>query len=125
VIVGSGVDLCEVDRIRKAVESSHGQRFVERVFTPGEIVYATRKASVYQRYAARFAAKEAAMKALGTGWHGVAWRDFEVVNLPSGRPTLVLHGEAFAIAAKMGVKYIALSLTHTSEQAMAMVILES
>ena len=124
MIVGSGIDLCEVDRIRKAVTASHGVRFVERVFTPGEIAYATRRASVYERYAARFAAKEAAMKALGTGWRGVAWRDFEVVNLPSGRPTLLLHGPAAEIATKMGVRHIALSLTHTAQQAMAMVILE-
>ena len=77
-----------------------------------------------QRYAARFAAKEAAMKALGTGWHGVAWHDFEVVNLASGRPTLRLHGEAAQIAEKMGVKTIQLSITHTAEMGMAHVILE-
>lgn len=124
MIVGSGIDLCEIHRIRKAVESPHGERFVARVFTPGEVAYATRKANVYQRYAARFAAKEAAMKALGTGWHGVSWRDFEVVNLPGGRPTLVLHGKAAEIATQKSVRHIALSLTHTDEQAMAMVIFE-
>lgn len=112
--------------MKKAVESSHGARFVERVFTPREAAYARRKASVHQRYAARFAAKEAGMKALGTGWRGgITWRDFEVVNLPSGRPTLVLSGRAKAIAERMGVKNITLSLTHTAEQAMAMVILEN
>ncbi len=125
MIVGTGIDLCEVDRIRKAVDSDHGARLVERVFTLGEIAYAQRKASPYERYAARFAAKEAGMKALGTGWRGgVTWHDFEVLNLASGKPTLVLHGKGAELAAKLKVRNIALSLTHTAEQAMAMVILE-
>ena len=125
VIVGSGVDLCEVPRIEQAI-SRYGDRFVERIFTPQEIAYANRKANRFERYAARFAAKEAGMKALGTGWRGgIAWRDFEVANLPSGRPTLQFHGRAAQIAAKLGVRNIALSLTHTREQAMAVVILES
>jgi holo-[acyl-carrier protein] synthase len=126
MIVGTGVDLCEVARIRKAIESSHGQRLVERVYTAREAAYAQRHANPYERYAARFAAKEAGMKALGTGWrNGIAWQDFEVANLPSGRPTLKLSGKAAEIAQKLGVTDIALSITHTSEQAMAMVILES
>jgi holo-[acyl-carrier protein] synthase len=126
VIVGTGVDLCEVDRIRKAITASHGQRFVERVFTPQEIAYAQRRANPYERYAARFAAKEAGMKALGTGWReGLSWHDLEVVNLPTGRPTLQLHRRAAEIARKLGAVNIALSLTHTGEQALAMVILES
>ncbi len=124
MIVGSGVDLCEVSRIKDAIER-HGQRFVERVYTDREIAYADRKANRYERYAARFAAKEAGMKALGTGWHGgVRWRDFEVSNLPSGRPTLQFHGKAAEFAKMLGVENISLSITHTSEQAMAMVILE-
>ena len=125
MIVGSGVDLCEVPRIQQAI-ARHGQRFLERVFTPLEIAYADQKANRFERYAARFAAKEAGMKALGTGWRGgIAWRDFEVANLASGRPTLRFHGQAAQIAEKMGVRNIALSLTHTREQALAMVILES
>jgi len=124
VIVGSGVDLCEVGRIKDAV-TRHGRRFVERVYTEREIAYAERKANLYERYAARFAAKEAGMKALGTGWRGgITWHDFEVVNLPSGRPTLQLHGKAAEIAKEMGVENISLSITHTSVQAMAVVILE-
>ena len=124
MIVGSGVDLCEVERIKIAI-SRHGRRFVERIFTEREIAYAERKANLYERYAARFAAKEAGMKALGTGWRGgVAWRDFEVVNLPTGRPTLQFHGKAAEYARRMGVETTSLSLTHTSVQAMAMVILE-
>jgi holo-[acyl-carrier protein] synthase len=125
VIVGTGVDLCEVDRMRKAVEASHGERLVERVFTAREIAYARRKASPYERFAARFAAKEAGMKALGTGWRkGITWHDFEVVNEATGRPTLLLHGRAAEIAAERRVRAIALSITHTAVQAMAMVILE-
>lgn len=125
MIVGCGVDLCEVERIRKAVESAHGARFVERVFTEREAAYARKKTSPYERFAARFAAKEAGMKALGTGWRdGITWHDFEVTRLPSGRPTLTLHGRAAEIAATMRVRNIALSLTHTADQAMAMVIFE-
>jgi holo-[acyl-carrier protein] synthase len=123
VILGSGVDLCEIPRIEAAI-ARYGRRFLERVFTSREIAYADGKANRFERYAARFAAKEAGMKALGTGWHGVAWRDFEVVNLASGRPTLNFHGKAAEIAGKLGVQRVALSLTHTKEQALAMVILE-
>jgi holo-[acyl-carrier protein] synthase len=79
-----------------------------------------------ERYAARFAAKEAGMKAIGTGWnHGVRWRDIEVSRKPGGRPTLLLHGKAAEFASRLGAVNIALSLTHTAEQAMAQVILES
>jgi holo-[acyl-carrier protein] synthase len=124
VIVGSGVDLCEVQRIKDAI-ARYGRRFVDRIYTDREIAYAQSKANLYERYAARFAAKEAGMKALGTGWRGgVAWRDFEVTNLPSGRPTLQFHGKAAEYAKKLGVENISLSMTHTSVQAMAIVILE-
>ncbi len=125
MIVGTGVDLAEVDRIREAIER-HGQRFIERIYTPAEIAYVERKANRYERYAARFAAKEAGMKAIGTGWRGgVRWRDFEVTNLPSGRPTLRFHGAAAQFADRLGVRNIALSITHTAVQAMAIVILEA
>ena len=125
MIIGTGVDLAEVRRIRDSVER-FGARFIDRVFTPGEIAYVERKANRFERYAARFAAKEAGMKAIGTGWkRGVRWQDFEVANLSSGKPTLKLHGEAAKIAREMGVKSISLSITHTSEYGMAHVILES
>jgi holo-[acyl-carrier protein] synthase len=125
MIVGTGIDLAEVDRIRRAFER-FGDRFRDRVFTPTEIAYAESKVNRYERYAARFAAKEAGMKAIGTGWkQGVRWRDFEVVNLFSGRPTLQLHGQAAAVAKKLGVKHVSLSLTHTVAQGMAFVVLES
>ena len=124
MIVGSGVDLCEVQRIKDAIER-HGRRFLERVYTDREIAYAERKANKYERYAARFAAKEAGMKALGTGWRGgIAWKDFEVSNLPSGRPTLQFHGKAEEFAQELAVTNISLSITHTQFQAMAIVILE-
>jgi len=124
VILGSGVDICEVPRIEASVVR-FGSCFLERIFTAREIAYADRKANRFERYAARFAAKEAGMKALGTGWTGgITWHDFEVVNLPSGRPTLTFHGRAAEVAAKLGVRSVALSLTHTKEQALAMVILE-
>jgi holo-[acyl-carrier protein] synthase len=124
MILGTGIDLAEVDRIRAAI-TRYGRRFIERIYTPAEIAYVERKANRFERYAGRFAAKEAGMKAIGTGWkRGVRWQDFEVSNLPSGRPTLKLHGEAARIATQLGVKLISLSITHTSELGMAHVILE-
>ena len=125
MIVGTGVDLAEVPRIRASIER-FGARFIERIYTPAEIAYVERKANRYERYAARFAAKEAGMKAIGTGWrHGVKWQDFEVANLPSGKPTLRLHGVAARVADKLGVRNVSLSLTHTAELGMAHVILEN
>jgi holo-[acyl-carrier protein] synthase len=124
MIVGTGIDLAEVPRVRASIER-FGQRFVTRIYTPAEIAYVERKANRFERYAARFAAKEAGMKAIGTGWRrGVTWQDFEVVNLPSGKPTLRFHGVAAEFARRLGVRNIALSLTHTSELGMAHLILE-
>lgn len=124
-ILGIGTDLAEVDRIRHSVER-FGDRFVNRIYTPREIAYARSKANSLERFAARFAAKEAGMKAIGTGWNfGVRWQDFEVANLPSGRPTLKLHGRAAEIAERLGARYVHLSLTHTSAMALAVVILEA
>src|SRR5271155_5710409 len=125
MIVGTGIDIAEVHRIRQSIER-FGDRFLQRVFTAGEIRYCDSKANRFERYAARFAAKEAAMKALGTGWnHGVRWRDCEVTRMPTGRPSISFHGKAGEFAANMGVKHAALSLSHTAEQAIAQVILES
>ncbi len=125
MIVGTGIDIAEVDRIRAAIER-HGHRFIDRIYTLGEIAYVESKANRFERYAARFAAKEAGMKAIGTGWkRGVRWQDFEVANLPSGKPALKLHGVAAEIAAKLGVQNIALSMTHTASQGMALVIIEA
>jgi len=125
MIFGTGVDIAEVARIRQSIER-FGNRFLHRVFTEGEIQYCRGKANRFESYAARFAAKEAGMKALGTGWnHGVRWRDIEVVRRKGQRPTIQFHGQAAVFAEKLGVKNVALSLTHTSEQALAHVILES
>jgi holo-[acyl-carrier protein] synthase len=125
MIVGTGIDIAEVPRIAASVKR-FGDRFLRRVFTEGEIRYCDAKANRMERYAARFAAKEAAMKAIGTGWnHGVRWRDIEVIRQPGGRPTLTFHHKAAEFAAKLGAKHIALSLTHTPEHAIAQVILES
>ena len=125
VIVGTGIDIAEVPRIADAIKR-YGQRFLNRVFTEGEMNYCESKANRSERYAARFAAKEAAMKALGTGWnHGVRWRDVEVCRAPGGRPTIVFHGEAAQVAARLKAAHVALSLSHTTEQAIAQVILES
>ena len=125
MIVGTGIDIAEVPRIRESIEK-FGERFLNRVFTEGEINYCRSKANFVERFAARFAAKEAAMKALGTGWnHGVRWRDVEVVRAKGSRPTIVFHGKAAEFAARLGTKNIALSLSHTAEQAIAQVILES
>ncbi len=124
MVVGIGTDLAEVDRIGKSVER-FGERFLTRIYTPRERAYAMRKANWAERLAARFAAKEAGMKAIGTGLSGgVSWQHFEVANEPSGRPTLRLSGVALQMANSMGVRRISLSLTHTKTIALAVVILE-
>ena len=124
MIVGTGVDIAEVARIRDAV-GRFGERFLKRVFTPEEVRYCTSKANTEERLAARFAAKEAAMKAIGTGLrHGVTWQDVEVVRHLGGRPGLRLSGKAAEFAAALGCQRIHLSLSHTEDQAIAHVILE-
>jgi holo-[acyl-carrier protein] synthase len=124
MIVGTGVDITEVARIGSAIER-FGERFLRRVFTPEEVRYCTAKANRAERLAARFAAKEAGMKAIGTGLrHGISWQDVEVVRQPGGRPLLRYSGKAAEFAARLGCKQTHLSLTHTAEQAMAFVVLE-
>lgn len=125
MILGTGVDIAEVSRVRETIER-FGDRFLRRIYTEGEVSYCERRARRFESYAARFAAKEAGMKALGTGWsRGVRWRDIEVVRPKGQRPTIQFHGEAAAVAARLGTRNIALSLTHTSDEALAHVILES
>lgn len=125
MIVGTGIDITEVRRIESAIER-FGRRFLERVFTPEEVRYCESKANKAERYAGRFAAKEAAMKAIGTGWsRGVRWQDVEVRRFPGGRPTVAFHGKAGEFAQKLGAVRAHLSITHTEQQAMAQVILES
>lgn len=125
MILGTGIDMVEIERVARSIER-YGARFLERVYTPGEIAYCERKRrNAAESYAARFAAKEAAAKALGTGiGMGVNWRELEVGREPAGRPTLLLHGRAAEIARGMGVRRTSLSITHTDTQSMAMVLLE-
>jgi holo-[acyl-carrier protein] synthase len=125
LVVGLGVDISEVDRIREAM-ARHGQKFLDRVFTPAEIAYCNRHRDSAERFAGRFAAKEAAMKALGTGWsNGVRWVDIEVTRLPSGQPTLSLQGAAREIADRLGMRRASLSITHSGNMAFAQVIFEN
>ncbi len=126
MIVGTGVDIAETARIEQALER-HGDRFCRRVFTPREIEYCEQfKKSKGQHYAGRFAAKEAAFKALGTGWrNGIRWLDIEVTNLPSGKPELRLEGQALEVGNALKVSRVSLSISHTKGYAVAQVIFES
>ena len=126
MIVAIGVDLAEVDRIRDALERAEtGARFRDRVFTAGEQAYCERRRRKYESYAARFAAKEAMMKALGRGWsREVGWTEIEVVREHGGRPMIRVHGKTAAYAAKLGIRRISLALTHTAESALAQVVAE-
>jgi holo-[acyl-carrier protein] synthase len=125
MLVGTGIDLIEVPRIARSLER-YGERFLERVFTDEEIAYCRARASAAESFAARFAAKEAGAKALGTGiQQGVSWKELEVRRARGSRPTLVLSGRARAIAGQLGVTRVSLSLTHTASLAMATVHLEA
>src|SRR5271170_465303 len=125
VIVGLGLDIAEIDRITAAI-TRHGAPILERLYTATEVAYCESHKNKFERYAARFAAKEATMKALGTGWtHGVRWRDIEVANAPGGKPTLRLQGVARQFAEKLGVKNISLTITHSGNLALAQVIFEN
>ena len=125
MLVGLGTDLAEISRVARSIER-FGERFLARVFTPAEIAYCRSKKNFAESFAARFAAKEAAAKALGTGIsQGVGWLEFEVLRAPSGRPSLILHGRAAELAGRLRVTSIAVSLTHSRDTAMAVVVLES
>ena len=124
MIIGSGIDLAEIGRIQQSMDR-YGKRFLDRVYTPAEQAYCLRKRHAAESFAARFAAKEAAAKALGTGIsHGVNWLEIEVVRERGGRPAIQFHGRAAQIAKLLGVAHAALSITHTSSLAMANVLLE-
>lgn len=124
-ITGIGIDLVEVERIR-ALLARHGERFKARTFTEDEVRYCDGCADPAMHYAARFAAKEAGAKSLGTGFaEGVSWMDIEVVRGLAGRPELRLHGGARELADSYGVVRCHVSLTHTKDQAMAQVVLET
>ncbi len=124
MIIGIGLDICEVDRIEAAI-SRFPERFLTRVYTDAERRYCESKPNKFERFAGRFAAKEAAMKAIGTGWkRGVAWREFEVKRLPSGQPVIEFHGKAGEIARGLGVQKALVTISHTTAQAIAQVVLE-
>ncbi|MGD9791297.1 MAG: holo-ACP synthase [Phycisphaerales bacterium] len=117
-----GIDLVPVARLARSIDQ-HGDRFLERVFTSGERDYAHANKRRDEHLAARFAAKEAVFKALGTGWSGgIAWTDVEVTRDESGRPAIVLTGKAATIAASLGIKSWLVSLSHTEDHAIASVI---
>jgi holo-[acyl-carrier protein] synthase len=126
MIVGIGVDLCEVARLRRALDGRSGAKLRERTFTAAEQAYCEQRGRArYESYAARFAAKEAVMKALGTGWGaGVGWCDVEVVREDDGAPALRLHGGAVRVARRLRVHRWHLSLTHTTSWAVASVVAE-
>jgi len=126
-IIGTGIDVIEVARIERALSRPRsGERFRARVYTPGEIEYCeSRGKPRFQSYAARFAAKEATMKALGTGWNrNIGWGEIEVVRRRGSAPTIVLSGKAEAFAARKSVRIFHLSITHTAKEAIAHVIAE-
>ena len=125
MIISTGVDLAEVDRIQAAIAHPRiGRRFRDRVFTPNEIAYCEKKQrGKYESYAARFAAKEAVMKALGRGWGAkVRWLDIEVARARSGKPEILLHDKTAQLAAALGIRRWALSMTHTKQHGLAFVI---
>jgi holo-[acyl-carrier protein] synthase len=125
MVLGVGTDLMEIPRIAQSIER-FGTRFLERVFTAREIAYCRQKKNAAESFAARFAAKEAGAKALGTGIsHGVSWLELEVAREPSGRPVLQLSGRAADRARALGVTRVSLSLTHSREVALAVVVMES
>ena len=124
MLIGSGIDAIEIARIAAAIQQ-FGDRFCRRVYTAQEIAYCHSKRNAAESFAARFAAKEAAAKALGTGIQaGVGWRDIEVTRAPSGRPGLRFHGRALVLARRLRVANTSLSLTHSRDLALAQVMLE-
>ena len=124
MIIGLGIDLCRIERVERFL-LRYGERFTRRIFTPREIEHCTRYSNKAEQFAARIAVKEAASKALGTGWRrGVHWKNFEVAHEISGKPTLRIHGRAAELAAQMSVHNANVSITHDGGVAAAVVIFE-
>jgi holo-[acyl-carrier protein] synthase len=118
-IVAHGIDLVDFPRIEEMAKQ-HGRRFLDRVFTASEQAYADANKNRMEKLAGRFAAKEAILKLMGTGWRGkIAWTDIEIVNNPSGQPKVNLSGEVEKIAKRLGIKHISVSITHTANFAIA------
>jgi holo-[acyl-carrier protein] synthase len=122
-IVGHGIDIVETERIRQMVQS-HGQHFLDRCFTPAEQTYCASSSKRYfEHLAGRFAAKEAVLKVLGTGWRGgIAWTDIEVIKQPSGQPQIALTGESLKIANQLGISHWHISISHIETHATASAI---
>ena len=119
MIVGLGTDIVEIVRIGQMIER-HGEEFLQRVFTDEEIRYCQKRKECYQHFAGRWAAKEAVMKTLGTGWtRGVGWQDIEVSTKRSGQPTINIHGSARDYASKIGIDEVLISISHCRAYAMA------
>ena len=118
-IVAHGIDLVDCPRIEEMVKR-HGERFIDRIFTVAEQAYAEANKDRIEKLAGRFAAKEAILKLMGTGWRGkIAWTDIEVINNPAGQPEVTLDGEVKKLAEKLGIKHISVSITHTANFAIA------
>jgi holo-[acyl-carrier protein] synthase len=122
-IVGHGIDIVETERIRR-LTLEHGQRFLDRCFTPAEQIYCDRNEKRrYEHLAGRFAAKEAILKVLGTGWSGgIAWTDIEILPSPAGQPIVTLNGETYAIARRLGITQWFVSISHIETHATASAI---
>lgn len=122
MIVGLGTDIVEISRIGQMIER-HGETFLNRVFTESENEYCGTKKNKEQHYAGRWAAKEAVMKTLGTGFiKGIGWKEIEVVNLKSGKPTIVISGGVESFAGEMGIEEILITISHSREFATATAI---
>lgn len=118
-VIAIGTDIIECSRIAGMIEK-HGDTFVHRVFTSGEIDYCSNKKTACQHFAGRWAAKEAVMKTLGTGWgQGVQWTDIELVRGSTGTPSIRLSGQAAQIAARLGIDHVLISISHTEGYAIA------
>lgn len=118
-VIAIGTDIIECPRIARMIDS-HGDLFLKRVFTPVEIDYCAGRKMAYQHFAARWAAKEAVLKTLGTGWAaGISWTDVELCNLPGGKPVIRLYNRASEIAQEMGIAEVFISVSHTREYAVA------
>jgi holo-[acyl-carrier protein] synthase len=118
-IVAHGIDLVDCPRIEQMIQR-HGERFIKRVFTAAEQAYAEKNKNEVEKLAGRFAAKEAVLKLVGTGWRGkIAWTDIEIINNAAGQPEVTLGGEVKKIADKLGIKHISVSITHTANFAIA------
>jgi holo-[acyl-carrier protein] synthase len=118
-IVAHGIDLVDCPRIEQMIQR-HGERFIKRVFTAAEQSYARANKNDVEKLAGRFAAKEAILKLMGTGWRGrIAWTDIEIINNAAGQPEVTLSGEVKKIAEKLSIKHISVSITHTANFAIA------